>query len=250
MKKDAGGMKVKVRVVFLLMLMVSMAVLSGCQKAEPVQTADNSAANVPAADGRGDAAPNPELDNVSRLTLGTLKLEGTANAVTPEQAAKLLPLWKLIQGGALNNDAETNAVIKQIEGQMTEAQLAMIDALGLTMEDMMAWMQEQGIEMAAPGDAPAGGQGAPGNMSNMTDEERQQMRERFENMTEEERAAAMAEGGFQRPEGAPQDQGGPQGQAAGDRQPPTGDRPGMGGMRSGAMMLEPLIALLTERAAQ
>lgn len=236
----------KVRVMVLLMLIGSLVVLSGCQKGESAQTAGDSAANVPATDSGQGGGPTLELDDVSRLTLGTFKLEGTANAVTPEQAAKLLPLWKLMQGGTLNNDTEKNAVIKQIENQMTEAQLAAIDALGLTREDVLAWMQEQGMEMAAPGGAIPGGQGVPGGIPNLTDEERQQMRERFENMTEEERAAAMAEGGFQRPEGAPQGQG----QATGDRQSPTGDLPGWGGMRSGAMMLEPLIALLTERAAQ
>jgi hypothetical protein len=134
---------------------------------------------------------------------------------------------------------------------MTKAQLAAIDAMGLTMDDMMTWMQEQGIEMAAPsgaipGDGQGAPEGAPEGAPNMTDEEREQMRQRFENMTEEERAAAMEEGGFQRPDG----QGGPQGQAPGDGQPMAGGRPGMGGARTGNMLLEPLITLLTERATQ
>jgi hypothetical protein len=256
-------MKVKVRVVFLVILIISMALLSGCQKAETAQTQTaqdqgNGAASAAASPRESGDAPNPELDDVSRLTLGTFKLEGSDNAVTPEQAAKLLPLWKLVQNGAVTRDEETNAVIKQIEGQMTEAQLAAIDAMGLTMDDMMTWMQEQGIEMTAIGDGSGDGQGAPEGMPNMTDEEREQMRQRFENMTEEERAAAMEEGG-QRPEGAsggapggaPDDQGGPQGgQASGDGQPMAGGGPGMGGARTGNMLLEPLITLLTERAAQ
>lgn len=36
----------------------------------------------------------------SQLVAGTLKLEGTALAVTPEQATKLLPLWQIAGGGA------------------------------------------------------------------------------------------------------------------------------------------------------
>ncbi|MEJ5311333.1 MAG: hypothetical protein WHX52_16340 [Anaerolineae bacterium] len=223
--------------VWFVVLLISLLLLSGCQKA---QTADSSTV-IPTVESSRDGVPNPELDNVSRLTLGTFKLEGSDNAVTPEQAARLLPLWKLIQGGTLKSDAETNAVVKQIEGQMTEAQLAAINALGLTMEDMRAWMQEQGIAMPAPDGAAGNGQSAPGGMPAMTDEERAQMRERFENMTEEERATAMAEGGFQRPEGAPQ---------GGNGQPPAGGRWGMGGARGGNMLLEPLIKLLTERAAQ
>lgn len=233
----------KVRVMFMVMLIISVALLSGCQKAETAQTQDTQAEGngVPASPGDGSNAPNLELDGVSRLTLGTFKLEGTDNAVTPEQAAKLLPLWKLVQGGTLTGDEETNAVIKQIEEQMTEAQLAAIDAMGLTFEDERAWMQEQGIEMPAPTGGWQGGQGtpvAPGDTSTMTDEERAQMRAQFQNMTPEERATAMAESGFQRPQGAP------------DGQAPGGGRQFGGGFRGGTVMLQPLIKLLTERAAQ
>ncbi|MBN2393122.1 MAG: hypothetical protein JXR84_20500 [Anaerolineae bacterium] len=233
----------KVRAVFLVMLIISMALLSGCQKAETAQTQATQAEGSDAAvsSGPGGDAPNPELDDLSRLTLGTFKLEGSDNAVTPEQAAKLLPLWKLLQGGTLTRDEETNAVIKQIEGQMTEAQLAAIDAMGLTFEDERTWMQEQGIEMPAPTGGWSDGQGtpsAPGNNPNLTEEERAQMRDQFQNMTPEERATAMAESGFQRPQGAP------------DGQAPGGGRQFGGGFRGGNVMLEPLIKLLTERAAQ
>jgi hypothetical protein len=228
----------KYKVTFLVLLIVSVMVLGGCQKAASIQTADTGAA------GDAPGGPNPGLDDVTRLTLGTFKLEGGDNAVTPEQATKLLPLWKLIQGGTLKSDAETSAVIKQIEGQMTEAQLTAIDALGLTFEDMRAWTQEQGIEIATPAGGWTGGQGAPsGNVPNLSEEERTQMRDQFQNMTPEERATAMAESGFQRPEGT---SGG-----ATDGQAPGGGRQFGGGFRGGNnAMLEPLITLLTERAAQ
>ncbi|HQE91388.1 MAG TPA: hypothetical protein PLH19_03020 [Anaerolineae bacterium] len=231
------------RNVGLVGLIIGVLLLSGCQKAQTTQTPDSGATSAPAAEGQSDSAPNPELDNVSRLTLGTFQLEGSDNAVTPEQAAKLLPLWKLVQGGTLKSDAETNAVVQQIEAQMTEAQLAAIDALNLTRDDMTTWMQEQGIEMPGPDGAPGDGQGAPGGMPDMTDEERAQMRERFENMTEEERATAMAESGFQPPDGNGQS-------PAGNGQPPAGGGPGMSGRGGGNILLEPLIKLLTERAAQ
>lgn len=240
---EYGGMRVKRKSVWWVMVIIGVLLLSGCQKAQTAQPIGGGAASVPASDGQADAVPNLELDNVSRLAVGTLKLEGSDNAVTPQQATKLLSLWKLVQGGTLTSDAETTAVVKQIEGQMTETQLAAIDALGLTAEDMMTWMQEQGIAMAAAGGAPGDGQGAPAGMPEMSDEERTQMRERFENLSEEERAKAMAEGGFQRPEGAPEGQGMPEGQT------PGGGQPG-GGVRSGNMILQSLIALLTERAAR
>ncbi len=81
----------------------------------------------------------------SQLALGTLRLEGTKDAVTPAQAKTLLPLWQAIQNGVLQNDAETNAVLKQIEGTMTAEQLAAIAAMQLTTEDMMAYAQENGL---------------------------------------------------------------------------------------------------------
>jgi hypothetical protein len=77
----------------------------------------------------------------------------------------------------------------------------------------------------------------------MSEEERAQMREEFQNMTPEERETAMAERGFEQPEGGPE--GGPPEGGTGGR----GQGPG-GGMRGGNAMLDPLIALLTERAAQ
>jgi len=174
---------------------------------------------------------------MNQLMLGTLKLEGDEHAVTPAQAATLLPLWQLIQSNALQSAAETDAVVKQIAGQMTEAQLATIDAMALTFEDMEAWMQEQGIELPAPGE----GEGALGGFPDMSEEERAQMREQFQNMNPEERATAIAEQGFQRSGG----RGTPaEGQAPGAGQGPGGVR------RGGNVMLEPLIALLTARAAE
>jgi hypothetical protein len=130
------------------------------------------------------------------LALGMLKLEGTENAVTPAQAAVLLPLWQMVQSGSLQGDAETQAVLKQIEGQMSEAQLAAIEAMGLTWQDMQTWMQEQGIEMPTP---PAG-QGGPGALQNLSEDERARMREEFQNMSPEQRATRMAEMGVQRPQ--------------------------------------------------
>jgi hypothetical protein len=181
--------------------------------------------------------PTGGLDATSELVLGTLRLEGTADAVTPEQAANLLPLWTMIQGGSLESDAETAAVLKQIQANMSDAQLAAIEAMGLTMDDVQAWMQEQGIEMPTggpEGQAGAQGQGGPGALGDLSEDERAQMREQFQNMDSEERATRMAEMGAERPEGAPD----------------GGANPGAPGIRGQSnAMLAPLIDLLAERAA-
>lgn len=133
----------------------------------------------------------------SQLALGTFLLEETESAVTPEQAKTLLPLWQALQSGTLQNEAETNAVLRQIEGTMTEEQLAAIAAMQLTGADLRAWAQENGLRL---GLSPGGGSGPPGNLS---EEERASRRATAEagglpgsgqrgNPSEEERASRRA----------------------------------------------------------
>lgn len=219
-----------------LILVIVILALAGCKKAEePTPAASAANANPPA-----DGAPG--MDKMETLILGTLKLEGTPDAVTPERARSLLPLWQLIQGGSLKSDAEIQAVLKQIEGEMTDAQLAAIEAMQLTADDMRTWMEEQG--MTFPQDGAPGGQGGPGAFQNLSEEERTRMREEFQNLDPEARATRMAEMGLQQP-------GGGQGQ---NQNPDAMDtnRPQGGGGRMGisSFLIQPLIALLTERAAQ
>ncbi|MBN1873003.1 MAG: hypothetical protein JXA33_02155 [Anaerolineae bacterium] len=256
----------KYKLIFLSLIIVGMIILSGCQPEATPSSNTNTSTQVE--NTHTDKAPssnpdpaqpemnNPmgeELDTVTYLNLGTLKLEGTENAVTPEQAVKLLPLWQMVQENTLQNDAETNNVTGQIEEQMTEAQLKAIEAMSLTFADLETWMQEQGIEMRVPGD----GANGPGVAGDMSEEERAQMREQLQNMTPEERATAMAEAEAEFPEGSPEGgQGVPpengQGTPPEGGSPPEGS-PGMGqgrGMGGNRMLLEPLITLLTERAAE
>jgi hypothetical protein len=192
---------------------------------------------VSAGSAQGGAARN--LTGVNGLALGTLKLEETEEALTPAQAAELLPLWQIIQGGSLQGAAETEAVLKQIEGKMTEAQLAEIEGMALTFQDMGAWMEAQGIEM--PG-RPEGQQGGGGAFQNMSEEERNRLRQEFQNMTPEQRATRMAELGFQRPEGGAPGAGPGGGPAGGGAS--RGRGPGVN------VLLDPLLELLTDRAAQ
>jgi hypothetical protein len=228
--------------VFAGILMILAVALTGCGSSEPAAKTEVNEADA-LAEVRGG------LDPANRLALGTLRLEGTENALTAAQAAELLPLWHLIEGGSLQSETERNAVVKQIEGKMDDAQLAAIDDMGLTFEDTRAWMEETGIEMpAGPAGSggPAGpadsegqaGPGGPGALQNMSEEERTKVREEFQNMSAEERATRRAglpteARGIERPEGAGTGQG---------------VRPG-GGSRQGNALLASLVELLTERAA-
>lgn len=224
----------KTRTIGIIILAAALvvALLSGCSQQEA-----EAAAAAPATSGETQPvapAENPGgLDTTSNLALGTLKLEGTENAVTQSQAAEMLPLWQVIAGGSLKSAAETGAVIKQIESKLTDAQVAAIGAMGLTQQDVNDWMAEQGIEVRAPAEGQAGE--GPGVLQNMSEEDRAKMREELQNMSEEDRATRMAEMGVQRPEGAEGGSG-------------AEGRPG-GSFGRGSMLLGPLVELLTARAA-
>lgn len=165
----------KPQYVILAFILLAVAV-AGCSNGTSASTPVAASADL--ATGEGDAYTSAALGTAyegalpasSQLLLGTFELEGTANAVTPEQAATLLPLWRAIQGGSLQSDAETNAVLKQIEATMTAEQLAAIVAMQLTMEDLGRWMQEQGVNLAPPSGA-AGGSGGLAPPNGMSEEE-------------------------------------------------------------------------------
>ena len=109
----------------------------------------------------------------TELILGTFKLEGTAQAISAEQAAKLLPLWHVYQDLSVSDtaaQAEINALIDQIKATMTSEQLAAIDDMNLTQQDILAVMIEKNIAEASQqqpttsqssSSAPQGGPGGP-----------------------------------------------------------------------------------------
>ncbi len=91
---------------------------------------------------------NDKLSTELELIIGTFKLEGTDNAVTTEQAAKLVTLWQAYQTLSTSDTTaseELTALVKQIQSSMTTAQKDAITAMNLTGQDMMALMQEKGL---------------------------------------------------------------------------------------------------------
>ena len=89
----------------------------------------------------------------NQLALGILKLEGTANAVTAEQAKALLPLWQAIvalSGASTTAEAELTAVQNQIVEALQPAQVQAIGALQLTTARLNAFYAEKGIVMPTP----------------------------------------------------------------------------------------------------
>ena len=103
------------------------------------------------------------LNASSQLMLGTLRLEGTENAFTSEQAVALLPVVQALQGRVLQSDAERNAVWAYIEAHLTPAQTSAIAGMHLTQDDLSAWTQESGRGAGfGPGQGGAGQRGDAG----------------------------------------------------------------------------------------
>lgn len=85
---------------------------------------------------------NPE----AKLALGTIKLEGTQQAVDPKMAASLLPLWQLLyqlKSSSSTAPQEVTAVVDQIHATMTPVQLNTINGMKLSQADIFTVFQQQ-----------------------------------------------------------------------------------------------------------
>jgi hypothetical protein len=145
MIKEKDVKRIRVISGILLALMVGLVACGGDDggsEAGSSSTSSSSASRVTLNENYGDALPVS-----SQLAIGTLLLEDTENAVTAEQAKELLTDWQMLQ--SLQNSgtaaqAELDVVVKQIQGDMTDAQLTAIKDMKLTADSMMEVFQERG----------------------------------------------------------------------------------------------------------
>jgi hypothetical protein len=80
--------------------------------------------------------------------LGTLLLEGTDQAVDAQQAAGLLPLWQKWHDLNRSNTAapaDRDALLEQIQSAMTEEQIQAITAMNLTQQDILTYIEKNGV---------------------------------------------------------------------------------------------------------
>ncbi len=111
----------------------------------------------------GTGALTPEM----KLAIGTLKLEGTPQAVNATQAAQLLSLWQLLNQLNTSSSAapqEITATVDQIQSTMTSQQIQAIDAMQLTQRDIFTTLQGSG----ALGTGTGGGTTGNGAIANAT----------------------------------------------------------------------------------
>jgi hypothetical protein len=122
--------------------------------------------------GQGGASVTDE----TKLALGTLKLEGTSQAVTTEQAKVLLPLWKAensLSSNSATAETEMQALLEQIKSGMTSDQLQAINKLDFTAQGMSKTMSDLNPQSGGGGttstksltsssSSSGGGMGGPG----------------------------------------------------------------------------------------
>ena len=86
------------------------------------------------------------LPVVTRLVVGTLKLEETDLAITADQAQQLVPLWQAYRSlltSQTSAQQERDALVTQIEGAMRADQLAEIVGMKLTAADMQTVFRDR-----------------------------------------------------------------------------------------------------------
>ncbi|MBN1303319.1 MAG: hypothetical protein JXA13_02710 [Anaerolineales bacterium] len=124
----------------LIMLVVFSLALSACGSAGAEKTAQDTQGSWQSQDF--------EMPMATRLAIGTLKLEETDQAITSEQAAELVTLWKVFQSLGTSDTAaneEIEAVIEQIQEALTPEQLKSIAGMDLGFEDMRSVMGQAGF---------------------------------------------------------------------------------------------------------
>lgn len=148
----------------LLSLSLFALTISACAPAAPAPAAPVSAAAA-AID-----LTFPDAANLrSQLAYGLLQLKDTPNAVTPEQAKTLLPLWQALlalSGETTTASEELTAVQDQILQALTPAQIQAIAALKITNAQLSTYYAQFGVSLPTP--AP-GETKVPGSKANMSE---------------------------------------------------------------------------------
>ena len=112
---------------------------------------------------RAGAGATGPLNAQEKLALGTIKLEGTKQAVDPKAAANLVPLWQLLfqlNSSSSSASQEVTAVVDQIKATMTPTQLSTINSMTLTQADIFSVFQQEAQANGTGGSASGGGTGS------------------------------------------------------------------------------------------
>jgi hypothetical protein len=143
-------------------LVILTIVLVACgAKASTTSIVNNGSSSGPLGGTPGGVSLNQPLPLVEQLLVGTFKLQGTANAITPTEASSLVPLWQAYAQLTSSNaaaQAEIDSVVSQIQTTMSPQQVQAITALKLSRQDLFTTMADLGLNNGFAG----GANGTPG----------------------------------------------------------------------------------------
>ena len=160
---------------FLVILVLALAACGGTDEGAGVDDGDSGEETAAAelTDTYDDA-----LTTRNQLLLGIMRLEGTPQAVTADQAAELSTLWRAfaaLSDSSTSAPEETEAVQNQIIDALTVEQVNAIVAKKLTNTELQAFYVEAGIsevKTPEPGVTPQSQR-----MSDLPQEDREATRE-------------------------------------------------------------------------
>ncbi len=98
----------------------------------------------------------------AKLAFGTIKLEGTSEAVDAKTAARLIPLWQLmvqLHSSTSSAPQEVTAVMDEIQATMTAQQVNTINGMSITQADLFTLFQQQAQAGGSGGTNGASGSG-------------------------------------------------------------------------------------------
>ena len=150
-----------------LFTLIAVSLVYACAPKAEVETVPTSLASTVLSIEYSDAA-----NLRSQLAYGTIKLADTSNAITPEQAKSMIPLWQAVislSGDTTTATEELTAVQDQITAALTAEQLQAIAAMQITNAGLNVFYAEYGIVLPTP---IPGVTKVPGSGSGKTDEEK------------------------------------------------------------------------------
>jgi hypothetical protein len=150
-----------------LFTLIAVSLIYACAPKVEVETVPTSLASTVLSIEYSDAA-----NLRSQLAYGTIKLADTPNAITPEQAKTLIPLWQAVislSGDTTTATEELIAVQDQITAAMTNDQLQAIAGTQITNAGLNEFYAQYGITLPTP---VPGVTKVPGSGSGKTEEEK------------------------------------------------------------------------------
>jgi hypothetical protein len=108
----------------------------------------------PATTGTSIGTTNNNLPIETQLAVGTLKLSGSAQDITAEQAKDLVLYWQVYKGLSQSDtaaQAEVDGLVAQIQETMTSDQMQAITDMKITQQDVVASIQGAGVVSGSSG---------------------------------------------------------------------------------------------------